>query len=326
MLYKKLRSFLERDMRMSHIYQPVMLRKLLSSKGRASITEIARALLNQDRSQIEYYSEITKTMVGRVLAKRGLVRRDGDTYELMEFDSLTPAQVKLLAGLCDAKAAEYIASRGEGIWDHRRRSTGYISGTLRYDVLKAARFRCELCGISADDSALQVDHIMPRNKGGSDDPSNLQALCYTCNAMKRDRDDTDLRAVRASYEIREEGCPFCDPSGRAIVLENPLAVVLRDKYPVTPNHLLAVPRRHVADYFALGSAELRACHDLVSQARALVLQADSSVSGFNVGVNEGTSAGQTVLHCHIHLIPRRHGDTPNPRGGVRAVVPDMADY
>jgi 5-methylcytosine-specific restriction endonuclease McrA len=81
----------------------------------------------------------------------------------------------------------------------RRRSAGYISGTLRYEVLKAAKFRCELCGISAEERAVEVDHIRPRNKGGCDEISNLQAICHTCNAMKRDRDDTDFRAVKTAY-------------------------------------------------------------------------------------------------------------------------------
>jgi len=188
-------------------------------------------------------------------------------------------------------------------------------------VLKAAKFRCELCGISADERDLQIDHIVPRNHGGTDDRSNFQALCYSCNAMKRDTDDTHFREVRAAYDHCEPGCPFCDLSGREIVLGNPLAVVIRDAYPVTKHHLLIVPRRHVADYFALGTAESRACDDLVRRARNLVDQWDPSITGANVGVNAGESAGQTAMHCHVHLIPRRPGDVANPRGGVRAVLP-----
>src|SRR5262245_36120732 len=80
-------------MRMSHVYQPVMLRTLLDRGGRASREEIARALLNEDRSQLEYYSEITRDMVGRVLANRGIVKRDGGNYELAGYDQLTPSQV-----------------------------------------------------------------------------------------------------------------------------------------------------------------------------------------------------------------------------------------
>lgn len=86
----------------------------------------------------------------------------------------------------------YETKRGEAIWSHRAKSSGYVSGTLRFDVLKKASFHCELCGISADKKALEVGHLVPRNYGGTDDPENLQALCFSCNAMKRDRDSTDF--------------------------------------------------------------------------------------------------------------------------------------
>jgi ATP adenylyltransferase len=111
------------------------------------------------------------------------------------YDTLSTEQVRELKDICDRKLADYIARRGAAIWEHRRRSAGYVSGTLRYEVLKNAKFRCELCGVPADERALEVDHIMPRNKGGRDEMSNFQALCYRCNAMKRDRDDTDLELL-----------------------------------------------------------------------------------------------------------------------------------
>ena len=255
-----------------------------------------------------------------------VVKREGGDYELLGYDRLTAEQVQELKAICDRKLAEYIARRGEAIWEHRRRSAGYVSGTLRYEVLKNAKFRCELCGVSADERALEVDHITPRIKGGLDEISNLQALCFSCNAMKRDRDDTDFRAVRATYEHIEAGCPFCSTGDEMILLQNSLAVVVRDQYPVSEWHLLIIPKRHTADYFALGSAEVRACHQLLAEARNLVLKQDSTVRGFNVGINSGSVAGQTVMHSHIHLIPRREGDSPNPRGGVRGVVPGKADY
>jgi hypothetical protein len=95
MPFEDLIQFIERDMRMSHVYQPVMLRALLDRSGRASVQDVARALLNEDRSQLEYYFEITKSMVGRVLTSRAVVKRDGAEYELLEYDKLTPDQVQL---------------------------------------------------------------------------------------------------------------------------------------------------------------------------------------------------------------------------------------
>lgn len=326
MQYEQLRTFIAKEMRMSHVYQPVMIRVLLNTNGRASIEAIARALLAEDRSQIEYYEAIVKNMVGRVLTNHGVVRREGRDFLLQDRELLTKEQTEELVSLCDSKLAQYVEQRGEAIWEHRTRRLNELSGTIRYEVLKAAKFHCELCGISAEERALEVDHIVPRNHGGSDDQSNLQALCYSCNAMKRDTDDTDFRAVRSSFSDRDASCPFRELGDREPVLQNALGFVLRDAFPVTRHHMLIIPKRHVSNYFDLGTAESRACDDLLRRARRLVVEWDPSVAGANVGINEGQSAGQTVMHCHIHLIPRRPGDVQDPRGGVRGVVHGKADW
>jgi ATP adenylyltransferase len=147
-----------------------------------------------------------------------------------------------LANACQIRLDEYLEMRGQHIFAHRRKSAGYIHGTLRYEVLKKAKFRCELCGISAEEKALEVDHILPRNKGGSDDITNLQALCYSCNAMKRDRDDTDFREIRESYRHRESGYLFCEIPEDRIIAVNELAYAIRDGFPVTEMHTLVIPR------------------------------------------------------------------------------------
>lgn len=311
---------------MSHIYQPVMLMELLLNRGECSTEQIARAILQHDQSQVEYYEKITRDMVGRVLRNHGIVSKHGQNYALNGFDQLAPNEVEQLIAACQAKLDDYLAQRGEKIWQHRKQSNGYISGTLRYEVLKRAAFHCELCGISADVKALEVDHITPRNKGGSDDPDNLQALCYSCNAMKRDRDDTDFRAVKDSYQHREDGCLFCEIPADRIILENELAYAIRDGFPVTEHHTLIIPKRHVSDYFGLSRPELNACDSLIKLARQKILELDSSVTAFNVGMNAGQDAGQTVFHCHIHLIPRRKDDVENPRGGVRHTIPGKGFY
>jgi len=326
MTFAELLEFLQGGMRMSHIYQPIMIRHLLENSGRNPVEQIARALLVEDRSQLEYYSQITNNMVGRVLRRRQVVDRKDGEYELLGFGNFSADEVAKLIDACNVRLAEYIESRGAAIWDHRRKSTGYISGTLRYEVLKGAKFRCDLCGVSADEKALEVGHVVPRNRGGTDELANLQALCYSCNSMKRDRDDTDFRLVRVSYENTEEHCPFCSLNDRPVVLENALAVAIEDIYPVTKGHTLILPRRHEPSYFELGSPEIRACSDLISRAKADLVEQDPSILGFNVGINCGEAAGQTIMHCHIHLIPRRRGDHPNPRGGVRGVIPGQADY
>ena len=323
--FNRLKHYISQKMRMSHVYQPVMLRTILENDGVATTTQIAKALLSRDISQIEYYEERVKQMVGKVLINNGIVQKNKDVYEIPDFAELTDEEAAELINTCDLKLEEFVSKRGDAAWSHRTKSSGYISGSIRFNILKRARSRCELCGISAERKALEVDHIVPRNKGGSDDPSNLQALCYSCNAMKRDTDSTDFRGWFDLYSARDESCPFCNVD-RELVAENELAVAFRDLYPVTPLHTLIIPKRHVSDYFDLHQPEHNAINQLVKNVREAILLVDNSVEGFNVGANAGEVGGQTVFHSHVHLIPRRKGDTASPRGGVRGVIPDKQAY
>jgi diadenosine tetraphosphate (Ap4A) HIT family hydrolase/5-methylcytosine-specific restriction endonuclease McrA len=303
-----------------------MLKVLLEAGGRASTRDIAAAFLHRDESQLEYYGEITKRMPGPVLSRHGLVQRDGDGYRLLpDVERMSSEERDAIAKLCDEAVEGYLAKRGGRLYDHRRTALGEISGTDRYEVLRRAGFRCELCGIPADERALEVDHIVPRRHGGSDDRSNLQALCYKCNANKNARDDTDFRAVRHQSGAKEPDCIFCDLGDR-VVAENELAVAIRDRFPVTTLHTLVISRRHAATYFDLYEPERRAMSLLLDSVRTDILDKDSAVEGFNIGINAGEVAGQTVPHCHVHLIPRRKGDVAEPRGGVRGVIPGKALY
>jgi len=119
-------------------------------------------------------------------------------------------------------------------------------------------------------------------------------------------------------------CLFCRPQ-REILAENAHAIAVFDSYPVSPGHSLILPRRHAVTVWDLSEAEYLACYALV---RALkpVLEERFRPDGFNVGVNCGPAAGQSVWHAHIHVIPRFEGDTPNPKGGVRHVIPLKAGY
>jgi diadenosine tetraphosphate (Ap4A) HIT family hydrolase len=331
--YETLREFIESRMRMSHIYQPAMLVALLDFRGRASVTQIAKTILGYDQSQIEYYQQITKNMVGKVLTEKNQIaekikrgtRVEG--YALPHFQELSAGEVEQLRTLCIAKIEDYVAQRGGQVWSHRRRSSGYISGTVRYEVLKRAKFRCELCGISAANKALEVDHIIPRNHGGKDELSNFQALCFSCNAMKRDRDDTDFRGIAGSYAERQKGCLFCEiETDRPVVAENELCYAIRDGFPVTDLHALIIPKRHVSDLFDLHQPELNAIYALLRNVKDDIQSFDPTATSFNVGVNAGAEAGQTIFHCHVHLIPRRKGDAEDPRGGVRGVIPGKRAY
>jgi diadenosine tetraphosphate (Ap4A) HIT family hydrolase/5-methylcytosine-specific restriction endonuclease McrA len=294
-----------------------MLMELLKKGGSANTADIAKALLIRDISQIEYYETITKNMVGRVLTKnRGITEKQNDSYHINGFDSLSVGEVKILIDLCDSKIESYVERRGDRIWSHRKKSSGYISGTTRYEVLKRAKYRCELCGVSAEIKAIEVDHIVPRNLGGSDDISNFQSLCYSCNSTKRDRDDADFRGITQSYQQRESGCVFCETDKLEVQSSNELCYSINDKYPVTKLHSLIIPKRHVQDFFDLYQPEINAIHTLLNLTKKEIKNSDKTVTGFNIGVNSGVDAGQTIFHCHIHLIPRRKGDNPNPRAAL----------
>jgi len=123
------------------------------------------------------------------------------------------------------------------------------------------------------------------------------------------------------------GCHFCGNRvvTRMIAREGTV-IAIRDKYPVTNLHTLILPRRHVSNYFDFTPEEREDADRLLRSLREAIRKEDQLVTGFNVGVNCGLSAGQTIMHAHIHLIPRRDGDIPNPRGGVRGVIPAKMDY
>ncbi|MBP8820297.1 MAG: HIT family protein [Syntrophomonadaceae bacterium] len=121
----------------------------------------------------------------------------------------------------------------------------------------------------------------------------------------------------------ESNCIFCNQE--EIVLENELAWARYDKYPVSPGHMLIITKRHVAEFFDTTIEERRALNNLLEEAKKM-LHREYSPDGYNIGVNCGTVAGQTIMHLHIHLIPRYQGDIDNPRGGVRGVIPDKRIY
>ena len=119
-------------------------------------------------------------------------------------------------------------------------------------------------------------------------------------------------------------CLFCkDPRG--VSLERELAYSARDSYAVSPGHTLVIPKRHVASFFDLTPEEIHACMDLITEERTR-LDEEFKPDGYNIGVNVGPAAGQSIFHVHIHVIPRYKGDVENPQGGVRHVIPKKGHY
>ena len=121
-------------------------------------------------------------------------------------------------------------------------------------------------------------------------------------------------------------CLFCNSEKSGCAHENELAYASYDSYPVSEYHCLIIPKRHIKDYFDLSNEELIACNKLIKIVKKEITNKDSSVKGFNLGTNIGKVSGQSILHCHFHLIPRREGDVENPQGGVRSVIPNKQHY
>jgi len=123
-----------------------------------------------------------------------------------------------------------------------------------------------------------------------------------------------------------ENCLFCNKKKQKIIYSSKLIYVVRDSYPVTKYHSLVIPHRHVSNFFDLNVNELNDLNMILKKERNSLLNLDNKITAFNVGVNAGTDAGQSIMHCHIHLIPRRKGDMDNPKGGVRGVIPSKQKY
>ena len=158
MRYQKLKDFLQYELRMSHIYQPVMIKELLDNYGVFHERDISKSLLMNDETQIDYYTKFTNAKVGRVLRNHGIVLRDRKTkeYRLKDIEYFSSAQIRILKDLCDMRINNFLETRRKMIFNRGERTIGRFSGAQRYEVLKRAKYHCELCGIPADKKALEV--------------------------------------------------------------------------------------------------------------------------------------------------------------------------
>ncbi len=129
----------------------------------------------------------------------------------------------------------------------------------------------------------------------------------------------------SSMTASATNCPFCTLPAERILGENEHAVWIRDGFPISPGHSLVIPKRHVGSFFDISEQERAAMLALLDAAKAMA-DKEFQPDGYNVGINDGPAAGQTVPHLHMHLIPRFKGDQADPRGGVRWIIPAKADY
>tara|TARA_X000001036_G_C20563052_1_gene759295 strand:- start:693 stop:1088 length:396 start_codon:yes stop_codon:yes gene_type:complete len=127
--------------------------------------------------------------------------------------------------------------------------------------------------------------------------------------------------------VKEQDCIFCNKKNCKIISTTKHFFIIRDTaYPVTKDHTLIISNRHVSDYFDLSDNETSELNEILKSQKKELSLLDKKISGFNIGVNIGKDAGQSIMHCHIHLIPRRKGDVEDPKGGVRGVIPEKQKY
>ena len=125
---------------------------------------------------------------------------------------------------------------------------------------------------------------------------------------------------------KTDQCLFCNKKKQKIIYSGKFMFVVRDSFPVTNLHTLIIPHRHISDFFYLNGNELNDLNKILKDQRKTLLKLDKNITAFNIGVNAGIDSGQSIMHCHIHLIPRRKGDIKDPRGGVRGVIPSKQKY
>lgn len=161
-----------------------------------------------------------------------------------------------------------------------------------------------------------------------------QKKTYQCNVILNSKsffrnENCEIYEYQHYNQIKRTAnpdCPFCNPdSDRELIVESATAYAMFDKFPVNDGHALIIPKRHCADYFELTFKEQSACIFMLNKVKEILVK-QFNPDGFNVGINVGNIAGQTVNHVHIHLIPRYNGDVEDPRGGVRGVIPNKQKY
>ena len=192
--FSDLREFVQRRMRMSHVYQPLVIRTLLEAGGAATVRQLAVEFQRLNEPQIRRMEQRIRKMPLPVLRKHGVVSVEGELVRL-NVDSLTFEERSELEALCNERIGVFLASRGVAVWDFDLIEVDPVRESVRYEVLRRANGKCELCGKSKDEEPLEVDHIVPRSKGGTNDVNNLQGLCRTCNRGKSNRDATDFREL-----------------------------------------------------------------------------------------------------------------------------------
>lgn len=316
----KLREFLLNKMKMSGPYQPIIIKCLLGNNGKAPLELIAKELSANDPEAIGYYKEKLKVYPKQVLKNHEIASIEKDFYRFDDSISFDDEEKLELLKIASEKAEEYY--KKNPFSDFARHGWG----NLRHNMIAAHPY-CALCGAKpTDEIMLDIDHILPVSKGGTDDPSNLQVLCHRCNRGKGNDLIKSAALAHEEYRNHQKDCIFCNIDSSRIEDEDNYIFVIKDNYPVTSGHTLIIPKRHVSEALMLSDIEMLT---IFHQSKVLcdkLMREDPEVDGFNLGFNVGRSAGQTVFHVHFHVIPRRKNDVADPAGGLRNIIPGKGKY
>ncbi len=303
--YKELMDFIENRMSMTGVYQPVMIEKMLRNGGTVSAWGAAREFLRNDYAQLEYYIHIVNRWPRRTLKKHGVITESGigdrNRMFTLTASGLTKRQRENLVASCRHRLNEYKMRKGIPPHGDGPHSPKAVSGSMRYKVLAKSGGRCVACGVSSLERAIEVDHIVPRSKGGPDELSNLQALCYKCNSQKRDRDDLDFLQEINRKAFGHKGCRWCK---REMKMQNFLAGAAQVKRTRYGQHVVIVPKRHMPNYFELRPPERAMMIDLLEAHLAEEYPEARSASDFSLELETSASVDES-RHCAIHVVPIR---------------------
>ena len=296
--YAALESFIRKQMKMTHIYQPLMIRTILESdSGSATVDDIARVFVGQDRSYLEYYKKIVKRWPHDTLVRKRKVAqydRKSRLYSLQLDGSLSVKQKEKLIELCNLRLDEFI---GNDNWIMGRRITAGRAtlGSSRYDILAKSKGVCVACGTPARETQLDIDHIVPIACGGHDTLDNMQALCYACNRQKRDRDETDFLLWHKQLQFaKNPKCRLCDGRYRTN-LHNRMA------FAATEKNCFVAPVRHVSSFSEMIPSERQLCMTLVDHVKDKLRTAYPNAVFDLLGLNDDSD----MEHCRIRIVPRR---------------------
>ena len=293
--YETLYHFIHKKMRMTHIYQPVMLKALIESDGNTlTTTQIAKKFLNEDDSQIKYYEKIVKKWPHDTLVRRHkIVQYKGKNIYSMPLDDISDSQKQRLVELCDLRLYEFI-DKDPWIKKFRELDAASVSGSIRYDTLSKCKGVCVSCGRSSDMVMMDVDHIIPISLGGKTEPDNLQALCYQCNREKRNRDDLDFIKFHKKLQYRRHDCSLCRRT--SFVGENELACAVKDT--TDPTSHLIMPKRHVGAFVDMIPAERKLSMDLLDEIMTYI-KSKTGKKKFDIVGSDCSTDG----HYHISMAP-----------------------